>query len=178
MADQDKSTVVGVFHHIEDADQAVHELLRAGFRREDIGFVHLDETKGDEMKEDSRRYDRVATTRVAEGALAGTLVGGLIGTVMAIVFPGVGTLAAAGLLIAGMAGAGAIGGTFSAMMSLVGVSEEEAEWFKGELEKGHPIVAVRTDGRYSEALAILQTYGAYDMDREKEVRPPAAPVAM
>jgi hypothetical protein len=175
MADIKRSSVVGVFPTLEQADQAVKELLQAGFSREDISFA-MREEKGEEMKQDAKHYDQVATVRTTEGVVAGGLVGGLIGAVTALVIPGIGGILGAGILIASMAGAGAIGGGFSAMMSLVGVSEEEAEWFKGELEQGRPIVVVQADNRYSEALSILQIHGAYDMSRRKEVEPqPAGP---
>ena len=180
MAEKTKSTVVGVFHDIEHADKAVNALLRAGFRHKDISFIHRRATKGQAMKTDAEHYSQVTTTRVAEGALAGSLVGGLIGTVTTLILPGFGALYGAGILIASLAGAGAIGGSFAAYMSTVGVSEEEANWFKGELEKGRPLVAVRVDGRYSEALAIMQENGAEDMTRQKEAEPrvPAAPRLM
>lgn len=174
MSSQQRSMVIGVFPAVDQAERAVQELLRAGFRRDDVSFILRDEespARGDEMKRDTKKYENKTSARYAEGAVAGGLLGGLIGTLTAVALPGIGTILGAGLLIAGMTGAGAIGGVFTGIMSTAGVTEEEARWFEGELEAGRPLVAVRADGRYSEALAILQTNGGYDMSRQRIAQP-------
>ncbi len=44
------------------------------------------------------------------------------------------------------------------------VPEEEARYYEREFQAGRPIVAVKADGRYQEALAILRRGGAYDLE--------------
>ena len=80
--------------------------------------------------------------------------------------PGVGSILIAGLFLAG---GGALAGGFTGIMSTLDMPETEMHWYRKELEKGHALVIVQTDGRYSEALAILQIHGAFEIDREKAV---------
>jgi hypothetical protein len=72
----------------------------------------------------------------------------------------------AGLMLAG---GGAIAGGFAGLMSTVDMPEQEMHWYRQQLEKGNALVLVQTNGRYSEAMAILQIHGAYAIDREKTI---------
>jgi len=170
MPDANRSTVIGVFPTTEEAERAVRELLGAGFDRDKIGFFLRDSgQEGVEMQKDSAQYEHQAITRSVTGTVTGTVLGGVLGALTAVLFPGIGTVFGAGMFIASAAAGGAIAGGFTGLMSTVGLSEEESRWFQGELEEGRPIVAVQAGPRYSEALAIMQTYGAYDMTREKQL---------
>lgn len=44
----------------------------------------------------------------------------------------------------------------------VGISDAEAQYYANEYNAGRPIVAVKPDGRWDEALAILRQQGSYD----------------
>jgi uncharacterized protein (TIGR02271 family) len=44
------------------------------------------------------------------------------------------------------------------------VPKEEAEYYEGEVKSGRTLVAVRADGRYSEAQRLLRQHGAYDIE--------------
>ena len=48
----------------------------------------------------------------------------------------------------------------------MGVSEEQAKYYADEQNAGHPVIAVRAQGREQEARAILHEAGAYDGRRE------------
>jgi hypothetical protein len=160
-----KSTVIGVFPKLEQAEAAIEELLRLGFRKDDIGFL-MRET--DEMadRKEVEAHERAMAARTATGAVAGSVLAGLIGVISSIALPGVGTVLTAGLL---MAAGGALAGGFAGYMSTLDLPEEEIAWYHGELHAGRPIVVVKTDSRYSEALSVLQVHGAYDMAREQTV---------
>jgi hypothetical protein len=174
MPDTNRSTLVGVFPTTEEADQAVQDLLQAGFPRQGIGFFLRDSgQEGVEMQKDASHYEHEAVTRSVTGTVTGTLLGGALGALTAVLFPGIGTVLGAGLFVASAAATGAIAGGFTGLMSTVGLSEEESRWFQGELEAGRPIVAVEAGNRYSEALAIMETHGGYDMTRQRYTTAPA-----
>jgi uncharacterized protein (TIGR02271 family) len=100
------------------------------------------------------------------GAVAGASVGGLVGLgILAGVIPVLGPVIAGGtlaVLLANAAGGAAIAGLVGALVGL-GIPEEEAKHYEGELKAGRTIVTVKgLNGRYDEALAILLRYGAYN----------------
>jgi hypothetical protein len=168
MAEMRRSTVVAAFPTVEQAERAVRELLQAGFSRDSIGLFILDTGKeGIELQKDAAHYRHEAATRTATGTVAGSVLGGVFGTLTAILLPGIGPALAAGFFVAGCVATGALAGGFTGLMSTVGLSEEESHWFQGQLQSGRPIVAVEATNRYSEALAIMEIHGAYDMTRQR-----------
>ena len=160
-----QSTVIGVFPKLEQAEAAVDELLRLGFRKEDVGFL-MKETDDFTSQREAEVHGTQVATRTATGAIVGSVLAGLVGVISSVVLPGVGTVLAAGIF---MAAGGALAGGFAGYMSTLNLPEEEIVWYHGELQAGRPIVVVKTDGRYSEALSVLQIHGAYDMAREQTV---------
>ena len=51
----------------------------------------------------------------------------------------------------------------------MGVPEEEAKWYEGEVRGGGTLVTVRSDTRHDEARRILKDHGAYDIkDRDAD----------
>jgi uncharacterized membrane protein len=80
-------------------------------------------------------------------------------------------LVAAGPLAAALAGAGAgavAGGLIGALTDL-GVSEDEARSYVGELRRGGVLLVVRAEGIMIErAVAILQRHGAVHIDQRAE----------
>ncbi len=168
MTETNRTTVVGVFPTLEQAERAVRELLQVGFSRDVIGlFVRDSGQEGAEMQSDSTHYEHQAATRTATGTVTGTVLGGVLGTLMAILVPGIGHVLGAGLFVASCAAGGAIAGGFTGLMSTVGLSEEESRWFHGELESGRPVLFVQAGNRRAEAQSIMQIHGAYDMSRER-----------
>lgn len=160
-------TVVGVFEDRHKADQAVSELLKAGFRQDQIGVAvrHAEgETRATTATADAEG------SHAGTGALAGALTGLGLGTlagmgVLSGVIPVVGPAIAAGTLgvILSNAAAGAgITGLIGALIG-AGIPEHEAKYYHKEFEAGRTIVTVKADGRADDATAILRRYGAYDM---------------
>jgi len=163
-AAQRRSTIVGVFADRLKADEAVNELLRAGFRSDQIG-VAMRQPEGVEAT-DSDSEDTETGTGAITGALAGLGLGALAGMgVLAGVIPVIGPAIAAGTLgvILSNAAAGAgIAGLVGALIG-AGIPEHEAKYYHEEFEAGRTIVTVTADGRTDEATTILRRYGAYDM---------------
>src|SRR6266536_4986155 len=159
----DRSTVVGVFELRSEADAAIYELQRAGFRDEQIGFIVRNEDTGAATTvEDGNTAE--AAPGAAVGAVSGGIIGGVIGAAAALLIPGIGPAIAGGILVTVLGGAAigaAAGGIVGALVGM-GVPEEEAHYYAGEFHSGRTLVTVRADGRQQEAINILHHYGGYD----------------
>jgi uncharacterized protein (TIGR02271 family) len=161
-----RSTIVGVFADRLKADEAVNELMKAGFRSDQIG-VAMRQPEGVAVTDSgSNAEDSEAGTGAITGVVAGLGLGALAGMgVLAGMIPVIGPAIAAGTLgvILSNAAAGAgIAGLVGALIG-AGIPEHEAEYYHEEFEAGRTIVTVTADGRIDEATAILRRYGAYDM---------------
>ena len=167
MATNTRQTVVGVFANRADAERAVDQLHRAGFRDDQIGFA----AQGGEAPTGGRTIAEGGTGEAGEGAAKGAVGGGIIGGILGALatglIPGIGPVIAGGLLagiLGGAAVGAATGGIFGALVGSMGVPEEEARYYEGEFKSGRTLVTVKADGRYDEAYAILQRAGAYDFE--------------
>jgi hypothetical protein len=101
----------------------------------------------------------------ATGAITGGVLGGLIGVAAALLVPGIGPVIAGGILASALGGAAigaAAGGLLGALVGL-GVPEEEARLYEGDLQAGRAVVTVHAEHRYPEAHAILQRHGAANL---------------
>ncbi len=155
-------TVVGLFERYASAEQAIHELMQRGFKKQEISVIvrnsSADPTHGADETDVSET--------VSAGAISGSTIGGLAGLLVGLgtlTVPGIGAVLAAGTLtsvvtstVAG-AGVGAVaGGLIGALVSL-GISEEEAQLYAEGVRRGHVLVAVQTDDvRAAEAFAVLR----------------------
>jgi len=166
MTTTDRSTVVGVFHDTAAARRAIEALKEAGFTGEHISVLAPD-------REDTRAVAEDTGTRAGEdaakGAVAGGILGGLGGWLLgigALAIPGVGPFIAAGAFATALGGAaiGAGVGAIAGALVGMGVPQEEAEYYEGEVKSGRTLVTVRADGRYDEAQRILRDYDAYDIE--------------
>ncbi len=161
------TTVVGVFADRHEADKAVSDLLKAGFRQDQIGVAmrHDDGATGAETTTDGDE------SHAGSGAIAGVMTGLGLGTlaglgVLAGVIPVVGPAIAAGTLGVILSNAAAGAGIVGLVGTLIGagVPEHEANYYHDEFEAGRAIVTVTADTRATEATAILRRFGAYDMN--------------
>lgn len=165
-AAMDRTTIVGVFHDRDDADRAVDELRKAGFRNEQIGVV----AKRDDAHTGTTDADDDEGSRAGSGALAGMVagagIGGLVGLgIIAGVIPVLGPVIAGGTLatiLANAAGGAALAGVAGALMG-AGVPEHEAEYYQNEFESGRTLVTVHCEGRTDEAMQILRRHHSYDL---------------
>src|SRR5919199_2696138 len=166
MATTERPTVVGVFENRTEAERAVDELHRAGFRDDQIGFA----ARGGEAPEGSTDWQAAgpgeAGEGAAKGAVSGGIVGGILGALATGLIPGIGPVIAGGLLVGILGGAAvgaATGGIFGALVGSLGVPEEEARYYDEEFKSGRTLVTVKADGRYDEAQRILRQYDTYDV---------------
>lgn len=160
--------VVAAFHSHAEAQQAVHDLKKAGFSDEQIGIA----TQDREGTYQEQMDDNHAGEGAAIGATAGLGAGALWGLgIVAGVLPAIGPVIAGGALaavVASAAGTAAAGGVVGALIGL-GIPEDEAEYYHEEFEQGRTIVTVRTNTAASavDAKRILDRYNAYDFSRRQ-----------
>jgi len=159
----DRTTVVGAFEHRRDAEKAVDDLHRAGFKDDQIGIAARDgdRVEGGTAIEGTESH---AGSGAAGGLVTGGVVGGILGALAAGLIPGIGPIVAGGILAGVLGGAAvgaAAGGLLGALVGM-GVPEEEAHHYNREFEAGRTIVTVKADGRASEARSILQRYGVLE----------------
>jgi hypothetical protein len=162
----ERTTVVGVFHDRDQAERAIDELHRLGFRDDEIGFAVRG---GDHVEGTTVTDDRATDTGsgALSGAIAGAGIGGFIAAAASLLIPGFGPVVAGGILatlLGGAAVGAAAGGILGALVGL-GVPEEEARFYESEFHEGRIIVTVKAGARFTEARDILYRHGAYDVER-------------
>lgn len=147
-------TVIGVFDRDEDAQEAVRNLKAAGFDETHIGIAARREDHTTEFGDGSEKM-------AAAGAAVGLGTGAVWGLgVLAGVLPGIGIAIAGGtlgVLVANAAVGAATVGLAGALMGL-GVSDEEAQNYENEFNKGNTIVTVKAEDRADTAAAILSRF--------------------
>jgi hypothetical protein len=163
------STVIGLYNRLEDAQNAVSELVSAGFAREDISIVAAD-TEG-KFKTYVGESSAEGADGIATGAGAGAVVGGLGGLLVglgALAIPGIGPVLAAGPLASALIGAGvgaATGGLLGALVD-AGVPEEQANLYAEGVRRGGNLVKVRApEDRVAEANRIIDRFHPIDIDQ-------------
>jgi len=179
MKAEQRSTVVGVFEDRQQADRAVAELRKAGFRDDQIGLAmrHTERTTESATAESEHGHESHAGSGAVSGILAGLGLGALAGLgVLSGVIPVIGPAIAAGtlgvILSNAAVGAGIVG--LAGALIGAGIPEHEAHYYQGEFEAGRTIVTVQADGRADEATTLLRRYGAYDMSTRGAVERSAA----
>jgi len=162
MATMQSTAVVGVFHNRTDADRAVDELIRDGYKRDQIGVVAR-EVKGvviERVDDDEDDGEGVAVGAIAGASVAGLVSLGISYGVIPVIGPvlAVGPLAAA--LISAASGAVAAG-LIGALMD-AGLSEEEAAFYESEVREGRYVVTVYDAEDPAKAWDVLHRVGAYN----------------
>ncbi len=94
--------------------------------------------------------------------ITGSVIGGTLGAVAAMLIPGIGPILAGGLLAATFGGA-AIGGIAGGFLSM-GVPEQRARYYEQQFQSGHIIVTVKAGDRQQQALNTLRHYGATEVE--------------
>ena len=157
-----KSTTVGVFNTRAKADKAVNELKSLGYTDDQIGVVAKHEIS-------SGLHDDPTGTRWEEGTGIGAAAGAATGTglglaVAAGLLSPVGPLIAGGALVAliASAGAGATVGTLVGGLIGLGVPEDDAEYYEGEVDAGRYVVTVDAGARSTEVQSMFRRHDGYD----------------
>ena len=155
-------SVVGVYHTMAQAEEAVHKLDRAGFPVKHISIV----TQNLASEKTTHGFITPGGDLTVRGAVAGAWIGGLLSLLVGAAFlwiPGFGPLLVVGrlaaLLLAGAEGTmlgAATGGLLGALASW-GIAEEHILDYEKQLREGkHLVIAYGTAEEVDKARAILQ----------------------
>ncbi|MEW5744255.1 MAG: DUF2382 domain-containing protein [Nitrospirota bacterium] len=165
-------TIVGLFNTSREAEDAINDLIRSGFKREDISMMASSEEEG---KGGKKGGDGGGTAKgAAKGAGTGAAVGGVAGLLVGLTgltIPGLGPIIAAGPLAATLSGigAGAVAGGVVGGLTKMGVPKEHAEHYAEGVRRGGTLVTVHTsDDEAERAADIMNRHGAVDIDRRTE----------
>jgi len=158
-----RSVAVGIFETRHQAQVAVGDLRRAGFREDEIGIIARN---GESVTPHDASDSPLEHSRAVEGAAAGLATGAGVGALWALgiaagILPAIGPVIAGGILAslaASAAGAAAVGTLVGTLIGL-GIPEEEAEAYHAHFVEGRTIVTVKADQRYPEAVQILESHG-------------------
>jgi len=140
---------IAAFADTAQAEQAVAGLKQAGYRDDQIGVIT--------RRAEDEAADAEQRSKVQEGAAAGMAVGAgfsvvcggvLWGmSVLSGVIPGIGPVIAGGtlavLLATATAAAGAAAARLGGALKGLGISDDEAAFYEGELRAGRTIVTVQ-----------------------------------
>jgi len=168
MLTSQRTTVVGVFEDRRQAQLAVEELKRVGFTDSQIGVITRNEDKA------STTTAETSGSHVVEGAATGVAAGAGVGALWALgiaagMLPAIGPVIVGGLLasvLASAAGGAAVAGIVGALIGL-GIPEEEAQYYEGEVRGGRTLVTVSAGSRFNEATTIIQRHGGYDRSGQR-----------
>jgi hypothetical protein len=153
-----KPIAVGaVFTNRDHAEGAVDELWHSGFAKEDIGLA----APGHELAQATTRTEgeeEAAAKGAAKGAIAGGAVGALAGLAVSLI-PGIGPVAAFGLLLG--LGTGAAVGAFAGPFVAMGFSRQSAAKYESELRDGRCILVVRTTDPKRAEMILREHWPVY-----------------
>jgi hypothetical protein len=168
-----------VFDSREEAERALTELRSAGINENSISIIgrhgEQSDTSGGIDDDDGDAGDKASGA--AKGALGGAVGGALLG-VAALAIPGVGPLAAAGAIASSAipgaaaigAGAGALAGGLSGLMTNHGVDEEDARYYEDRIKQGGYFLSVDADEAgvpMETAREILFRNGGHNASRQR-----------
>jgi hypothetical protein len=160
------TTTVGVFPTRAQAVQAVNELRSLGYKDDQIGLVARDESgnaakSGLENDPTGTRWEEGTGVGAAAGAATGV---GLGLAVAAGLLTPIGPLIAGGALMAllASAGAGATIGTVVGGLVGLGVPEDDAAYYEGEVKAGRYVVTVNSGAKHGEVRDMFRRYDGYD----------------
>lgn len=160
-----RGPVVAVFPSQRQADLAVHELRRAGFRGGQIKVAVPDNNGRTGATARVKRGTR-QTESTAEEAVRDVLAGAgaaPVGASTSAVEIGMAADGVLGSLVDSVRrAAAAAADSVTSTLTSMGFLDNEADFYERQFQAGRAIVAVRVRRRREEAAGILQRCGGYD----------------
>ncbi len=166
------TAVYGIYPSVSHAEQAVDQMISAGFPSANISVLLPDQ-------DSTRDFAHEKDTKAPEGATTGVATGGVIGGTLgvlagigALAIPGLGPFIAAGPIMAGLAGlgvGGALGGLIGALVGM-GIPEYEAKRYEGRIKSGGILMSIHCDTaeEIDRAKDLLKKTGADDIASSSE----------
>lgn len=144
------SLLTALFKNPQNAENVYNDLLRKGYKKEDITLMMSDEVQKKYFSHESTS-DNVMGTKALQGMGVGGAVGGTVGAIAAalatigtsLVIPGLG-IVVAGAFAASLAGAGAgaaAGGILGALVG-AGIPEAEVKNYEKGIKEGGVVIGV------------------------------------
>ena len=169
--------VSAVFDSSEEAERALSELRSAGVDQDCISIIGRHGEQSDTDIDGDSDGDGMNESGAVKGAIGGAVGGTLLG-IAALAIPGVGPFVAAGAIastaIPGAAaigaGAGAIAGGLTGLLSGHGVSDEDAAYYEDRINDGGIFLSVDTDEARVDgetAREILVRNGGHNASRAR-----------
>jgi hypothetical protein len=163
-----QNSVVGIYHTMEAAEDAIHTLDRAGFPLKQVSIV------AQNLETEKEIHGYITAGDVAmSGAGTGAWVGGLFGLLVGAAFiwvPGFGPLMVAGplaaMLLGGVGGAffGAAGGGLLGVLVGWGVSKQHILKYEEKVKSGKYLLIAHGDAeQVSKARNILESTDAEEL---------------
>lgn len=152
--------IVGVYINDQAALAAVEDLIDQGYNRSDISVVAKNAS---DVTEVGRETETKTEEGLATGAAAGGILGGLAGILVgagALAIPGIGPLVAAGPLAGALSGAalGAGSGGLAGALIGMGIPEDDAAMYEGEIKNGKILVLIESDAvRHTQNGTMVDT---------------------
>ena len=160
------TTVSAIFKNRPDAENALHQLDKADYKHDDVGFVMSEETRNNYIKDikESSKADEGAATGAGLGGLAGA-VAAMLMTAGAIAIPGL-NLVVTGAVVSSLAGlgAGALAGGLIGGLIGAGIPEHEALMYEKEIKKGNFLVTVKVSSKEEES-EVREIFSQNSADR-------------
>ena len=143
-----KNIISAVFDSRSEAEAAISELRSQGIDSGRLSLIGRD-GDGTTVTDGSGEQAEEGMGDTVKGALGGAGIGAILG-VAALAIPGVGPLAAAGAIASSAipgaaaigAGAGAVAGGLTGLLTDHGVSDEDASYYEGRINDGGIFVSV------------------------------------
>ncbi|HEX8262983.1 MAG TPA: hypothetical protein VF547_08925 [Allosphingosinicella sp.] len=173
-----QNIVSAVFDSHSEAEAAVRELRGAGVSDSALSVIaRRQEGGGGDYGGADTHEVKDKGEGLLKGAAAGAGVGALLG-IAALAIPGVGPLAAAGAIASSAipeaaaigAGAGALTGGLTGLLTKHGVSDDDASYYEGRIKEGGVFVSVDTGAAGLDretAQDILYRAGGHSAARSK-----------
>lgn len=145
-----QNIISAVFDSRTEAEAAISDLRNEGIDSGKLSIIGRDED-GASVTDGSGEEHSEGMGDAVKGALGGAGIGAILG-VAALAIPGVGPLVAAGAIASSAipgaaaigAGAGALAGGLTGMLTDHGVSEEDASYYESRINDGGTFVSVDT----------------------------------
>jgi len=172
-------TVLGVFDNTTQAEKAVDDLQRRGFKKDEISIVARESVArsaaggaagGRRVAEDQRNRNNRTTMDIDNNISGGVATGGAIGGIAgllagvgALAIPGIGPIIAAGPIAAALSGA-VTGGIAGGLIDW-GIPEDVGKRYEERVKEGKIVAMVRTDDtKVNQAADIFRRHGAKDVE--------------
>jgi hypothetical protein len=141
------TSVMGIYPDRTTVSDAINVLRKAGYRATDISFLSSD-------NQGTKDFAHEKHTKAPHGAATGAAAGAVVGAALAwfvstqtVTIPALAPLAAAGPLLAALAGTGAGGvvGWIAGLLAGMGLTEYVAKRYEGRIRHGGILLSVHCD---------------------------------